>query len=252
MKPKISIITATHRRPDLLYKCMKAVQLSTFQEYEHIIVGDHCDWAERVCELFSNDERIKYFETPSPHVWNASSTGKNVGIEKATTDYIAYCDDDNIILPNHLQIIYDELSIGTQICQTQMCEITLSYGDGSIREVCKRTIKDISLEGGAIHSNDMQCVGHTKKAIDAVDGWTSAHIIAKDNTWKKAAFNVDGYLFRDWKRKFGQNFAKKIGIVTFVYYGRRANAHLDKEYDNQLDKDKLFVYPEFIKENFER
>ena len=62
MTPKISIITATHRRPDLLYKCIKSVQTSTLQEYEHIIVGDHCDWAERVCDSFPFDDRIKYFE----------------------------------------------------------------------------------------------------------------------------------------------------------------------------------------------
>jgi len=247
MKPKISIITATHRRPDLLYKCIKAVQLSTLQEYEHIIVGDHCDWAQRICELFSSDNRIKYFETPSPHMWNASATGKNIGIEKALTDYIAYCDDDNVILPNHLQTIYDELSSGTQICQTQMCEITLSSGNGSIREVCELPIKNISLQGGKIHDNDAQCIGHTKQAINAIGGWTPAYVIAKDKTWTKAAFNADAYLFRDWHRKFGKDFSKKIKKVTFVYYGRCGNAHLDEEYDNQLHTDKLFVYPNLIK-----
>ncbi len=68
---KITVITPTHRRPDLLFQCIKAVQKSTFTDYEHIVIGDSCPWAKRVCELFIDDTRIKYFETPIPHIWNA-------------------------------------------------------------------------------------------------------------------------------------------------------------------------------------
>ena len=41
---------------------------------------------------------------------------KNVGIEKAQTDYIVYCDDDNIVLENHLEVMYNEMSKGTKLC----------------------------------------------------------------------------------------------------------------------------------------
>ena len=125
MEPKISIITATRRRPDLLYTCIKAIQKSTFKEYEHLIIGDHCKWAKKVVNMFSEDKRIKYFETPSPHVWNAGASGKNIGITNATTNYIVYCDDDNIMLPNHLEVMYNELSKGTPICRTNLYEISL-------------------------------------------------------------------------------------------------------------------------------
>ena len=57
---KITVITPTHRRPDLLFQCIKAVQKSTFTDYEHIVIGDSCPWAKRVCELFIDDTRIKY------------------------------------------------------------------------------------------------------------------------------------------------------------------------------------------------
>ena len=164
-KPKISIITPTRRRPDLLYRCIKAIQLSTLQEYEHIIVGDNCTYAKQVCDLFLDDKRIKYYETPSPHVWNAGASGKNIGISKSTTEYIVYCDDDNIMLPNHLEVMYNELSSGTPICRSLLYEINLPKGAGSIKKVLEFPITNPSLQGGKPHRNDMQCIGHTKEVI---------------------------------------------------------------------------------------
>ena len=45
-RPKISVITATHKRPDFLRRCIMSVQAQTFRDYEHIIVADHCPYAD--------------------------------------------------------------------------------------------------------------------------------------------------------------------------------------------------------------
>jgi len=248
MTPKISIITATHRRPDLLYKCIKSVQTSTLQEYEHIIVGDHCDWAERVCDSFSFDERIKYFETPYPHVWNAGASAKNVGIQNAITDYIVYCDDDNIILNNHLEVMYNELSKGTQICASKLYEITLKdWGSGSIRKLMETPIPTTNgFVGGRDHYSDMQCYGHTKSLSDKVGGWVTADKIQHDSRWKRSAINEDGYLL--WKfKKLGVEKTIFLDDISVIYYGRGACSNKDYEYESLLDKDKLFVYPELVR-----
>jgi glycosyltransferase involved in cell wall biosynthesis len=248
MTPKISIITATHRRPDLLYKCIKSVQTSTLQEYEHIIVGDHCDWAERVCDSFPFDERIKYFETPHPHVWNAGASSKNIGIEKAQTDYIVYCDDDNIVLENHLEVMYNELLKGTQICASKLYEVTLEdWGNGSIKTLMKMVIpKSTELGNGNIHYGDMQCYGHTKLLSDKVGGWITADEIQYDRTWLKSSVNEDGYLLRKFK-KLGGEKTVFLDSISVIYYGRGACSNTDYDYESLLDKDKLFVYPELVR-----
>ena len=69
-KPKISIITATHYRPDLLARCIKSVQSQTMTDYEHIIFSDHCPKAAQVYEYFKDDKRIRFFENPKEHVPN--------------------------------------------------------------------------------------------------------------------------------------------------------------------------------------
>ena len=251
INPKISIITATHRRPDLLFKCIRSVQLSNFEEYEHIVVGDHCDWAERVCKLFSDDKRIRYYETPHPHIWNAGACAKNVGIENASTDYIVYCDDDNIILNNHLEVIYNELSKGTQICASKLYEITLeNWGDGSIKKLMNIPLPlDYNFTGGKDHYGDMQCYGHTKSLSDKVGGWIPAEEIQHDSKWKRSAVNEDGYLL--WKFKnLGGCSTVFLNSISVIYYGRGACANKDNEYDKLLTKDNLFVYQELIEKNF--
>ena len=57
--PKITIITATYYRPDLLARCIKSVQSSTFKEYEHLIVSDHCPKARQVYNIFKEDVIIE-------------------------------------------------------------------------------------------------------------------------------------------------------------------------------------------------
>jgi len=218
------------------------VQKSTFIDYEHIIIGDNCPWSKRVCELFKNDIRIKYFQTPEPHVWNAGASGKNVGIKNSTTEYIVYCDDDNIMLPNHIKNMYNELSKGTQICRTQLYEINLNIGAGSIRQVLEKGL-NYTLKDGRAHRNDMQCIGHTKDIIKSVGLWNSAKEIDKDPTWQKTPTSEDDYLLRKFKNKYGPNFYVDLPDISFLYYGRAACQNLDTEYDNALDINKLFVYP---------
>ena len=241
--PKITVITPTHRRPDLLFQCIKAVQKSSFNDYEHLIISDNCLWAKRVVDLFNDDPRIKYFETPLPYVWNVGATGKNIGIQNSTTDYIVYCDDDNIVLPNHLQTIYAELSLGTAICRTQLYEINLAAGAGSIRQVLEKGL-DYTLEGGRVHRNDMQCIGHTKQIIESVGYWNSAAEIINDVSWTRTATSEDDYLIRKFRNKYGQNTFVDLPDVSFLYYGRAACQSLDTEYDSQLQEDQLFVYPD--------
>jgi glycosyltransferase involved in cell wall biosynthesis len=242
---KITVITPTHRRPDLLFQCIKAVQKSSFTDYEHLVIGDSCLWAKKVVDLFKDDSRIKYFETPKPHVWNAGASGKNVGIHNSTTEYIVYCDDDNIMLPNHLQVMYNELSSGTPICRTKLYEINLAIGEGSIRQVLEKGL-DYKLEGGRVHRNDMQCIGHTRGVIESVGYWNSAAEIDKDHSWHKTATSEDDYLIRKFKNKYGQNFCVDLPDVSFLYYGRAACQNIDTKYDNLLSEDKLFVYPEIL------
>ena len=107
-KPEVSVIMATYNRADsFLHHAINSVLTQTFQQFELIVVDDaSMDKTEEVVTSF-NDSRIVYVRlrrhTGSP------SIPRNVGFLISQGIYIAYLDDDNEYLPNHLEVLYNAL-----------------------------------------------------------------------------------------------------------------------------------------------
>ena len=153
MKPKITIVTATYYRPDLLARCITAVQQSDFKDYEHIIVSDHCPKAHQVYNMFKDDKRIRFFENEAPHIPNQGSRGQNLAIENSKSDIICYCNDDNIVMPNHLGLLYDNLSNGNNdVVYLMTHEIRIGRGNNMIQKIIARDFyKDLDPENNVKH-----------------------------------------------------------------------------------------------------
>ena len=141
--PKITLITATYYRPDLLARAIKSVQNSTFKDYEHVIVSDHCPKAKQVYELFKQDKRIRFFEQEPPHIPNHGARAHNFVIEKKSqTDLFCFLGDDNIILPNYLGIMYEELSSGLcDAVHTKTYSLRIKAGDGGVKKILSRKLE---------------------------------------------------------------------------------------------------------------
>lgn len=163
-KPKISIITSTYNRSNyFLPRCIDSVQNQTFQDFEHIIVDDcSTDDTQKVLKQaqFEN-KRIKYFKTK---VNSGSDTRpKNLGLSKARGYYVLHLDDDVILRPRALEILYKEIRKGYDVV----------YGDMWI---------DTLGEPGIAHDFDLQFLSLRnyidtsaalikKKALDYIGGW---------------------------------------------------------------------------------
>lgn len=230
----ITVITATHRRPDLLYRCIKAIQRQTLEDYEHIIVGDLCPKARKVVELV-NDPRIKYYETPPDRPDNVGGIGKNIGVEKASNDIICYCDDDNLLLPNALRDFYDNLTKFDYVIGRLYTTRYVPVGSGSTLFILKLPFMNIGT--CLTHSDDMICYAHTKEIIRRVGGWRH---MSED-----IGVNEDGDLMRRLKNASTNYFY--FGKHVAIYYNRMACVHPDVQYDKMLSnlkEDEIFVFPE--------
>lgn len=107
MTPAVTVIVATHNRPDFLFRCLLAIKLQSFTDFECIVVGDNCNYSETVVRYFQKeDERFKYYKFVGKRPLNQGAVAKNIALKFACGKYIAYCDDDNILLPNHLEVLY--------------------------------------------------------------------------------------------------------------------------------------------------
>lgn len=99
--PFVSIITITHNRANLIYKCIKSIQSQTYKNYEHIIVdGNSTDNTKEVVESYAiSDKKIKYIHLD----YSGPSQQQLQGFLVAKGEYITFLDDDDEYLPDNLE-----------------------------------------------------------------------------------------------------------------------------------------------------
>ena len=94
---KISVIIPTYNRAEIISRAIKSVQNQTFQPFEIIVVDDgSSDDTRRITkEQFSH---CRYYYQENQGV----SSARNLGIQKAESEWIAFLDSDDEWKPNKL------------------------------------------------------------------------------------------------------------------------------------------------------
>lgn len=96
---RISVITTTFRRPEMLRRCIESVRAQTHGDVEHIVVSDgfHAPTEEVVAELLdSKDHRFEFIA----HLWEGQAVAFNYGLRKATGDLVTLLNDDDTLAPD--------------------------------------------------------------------------------------------------------------------------------------------------------
>lgn len=100
------VITTCKREPRIIHRAINSVVDQTYKDWELIVVDDSPqDWPMR-CEVadtvnsFSKEYRVKYIANESN---SGACYSRNVGLEEAAGEYIAYLDDDDEWIPEKLE-----------------------------------------------------------------------------------------------------------------------------------------------------
>ncbi|HNW26158.1 MAG TPA: glycosyltransferase [Candidatus Gastranaerophilaceae bacterium] len=104
MNKKVSVITASYNYAEFLKEAVESVIAQTYTNWELIVVDDGStdNSVEVIKEFCARDERIKFFR----HLEGENRGLKEtliLGIEKATGDYIAFLESDDIWEQNCLE-----------------------------------------------------------------------------------------------------------------------------------------------------
>lgn len=113
MKPLVTVVTATWKRPRMLTeRCIPSVWAQTYQPLEHLIVVDGQD-----TDLRGQLMRLGYTLTPG-NARRLVECGRNhggvgnapraVGAWLAAGEWVCYLDDDNEYLPGHVEAMMAE------------------------------------------------------------------------------------------------------------------------------------------------
>lgn len=100
--PFFSVVVTTYNRKDLLKKCIQSILNQTYKDFELIVVDNdsNYDFFEFINSF--NDKRIKPFQNQNNGI---IATNRNVGIRKAISKYVSFCDDDDLWFPKKLEEI---------------------------------------------------------------------------------------------------------------------------------------------------
>ena len=116
----ISIIVPIYNTGKYLKKCLDSIKNQTFKDFEVILVDDgSTDNSAEICREFSEtDSRFKYFYKEN----GGTSSARNLGLENAKGEYIAFIDSDDYIEPDYFETLAEHCSGGYDIIQ---CGMTL-------------------------------------------------------------------------------------------------------------------------------
>jgi len=99
--PQVSVIIPTFNRAEYLERAIKSVLNQTFNNIEIIIIDDHSEDTTKKKVLDFRSNQIRYYR-------NSTNLGapfsRNKGIELSNGEYINFLDDDDILLPNKIEL----------------------------------------------------------------------------------------------------------------------------------------------------
>lgn len=148
--PTISVIVTTFNRKDLVKETIQAILNQSYTDFELIIVDNNSDYDFMAMLSGFDDSRIKGFQNRNNGI---IAVNRNFGIKRSTGAYIAFCDDDDVWLPEKLEKQINLVSnfSGTKNNHLVYCN-TILFGVG---------IKESQTEKTKINSFDDFIKGNT-------------------------------------------------------------------------------------------
>lgn len=101
----VSVVVATYKREESLRKSLKSLVEQTYNDVEIIVVDDNAneEWNKKVKIIVDEISQLHPIIYIKNKVNKGSAETRNIGIKKATGDYITFLDDDDLYMPNKIK-----------------------------------------------------------------------------------------------------------------------------------------------------
>lgn len=116
-EPLISVIVPVYNTGEYLTPCLDSILGQTYQTFELLLVDDgSTDGSGAVCDQYAaRAPRVRVFHQENQGV----SSARNLALEQAVGEYIAFVDADDYIAPDYLEVfsrILAKQSVGMVFC----------------------------------------------------------------------------------------------------------------------------------------
>lgn len=101
IRPRVSMLVATHNRPDLLREAIRSVEQQTFSNWEIVLVDDGSTPPANLDDLAPGlRDRIRLIRHATPR---RSAAARNTAVRAAQGEILAFLDDDDLLAPDFIE-----------------------------------------------------------------------------------------------------------------------------------------------------
>ena len=107
--PKVSIVVRTHKRPLVLENAIISLQNQTYPNIEIVVVEDGQNTAQSIIDKYLHTGKLTYSYSG---INKGRSHAGNLGMDKATGEYLCFLDDDDLVYADHIESMMAVLQEG--------------------------------------------------------------------------------------------------------------------------------------------
>ena len=182
---KISVVVATYRRYNELFRALESLAEQTMTEFEIVLVDDNDDpsWNNRVQSVVKNFKE-KYANIHVVCLENhpnlGSAQARNAGITASCGTYVTFLDDDDVYMPEKLKSQYEFMV--SESLDFSITDLALYFDDGKFcerrrRQYIKKTDKESLLRYHMMyHLTGTDTMMFTKTYLDYIGGFAPIDI----------------------------------------------------------------------------
>lgn len=97
---QVTFIISTYRRPEALRCTLRTLLMQTHQDWDALVIGDHCGPETEAAIRSVQDPRIAYYNLPQR--FGEQSGPNSAGLHLARGDFVCFLNQDDLLLKDHL------------------------------------------------------------------------------------------------------------------------------------------------------
>ena len=184
-EPLVSIIIPTYNRKHLLQRAIDSCLSQTYKNIEIIIIDDHSTDGtnDSIKEYMQKDKRIRYCKNKAGK--KGANAARNTGIGIARGEFLTFCDSDDYLLENSIEVrvaVFQKnpqigLVYGDAYCEVRKRRVLWKYDRLDMTDTRRYLLEELSLCQQNTIMVNIKFLKKTGKLDENLHGWTDDALV---------------------------------------------------------------------------